>query len=159
MMQNWQDTTTILQQIKRLGVRIAMDDFGTGYSSLSYLRRFPFDKIKIDQSFVRELTANSQAVAIVRAILALCDALGMSTTAEGVETQEQFAILAAEGCGEVQGYLLSQPRPAEDVPALLARLNASLPTLRPFIGPGKIGSPAGRALRRPAFAGVPDAGA
>jgi diguanylate cyclase (GGDEF)-like protein len=135
MMQNWQDTASVLQQIKRLGVRIALDDFGTGFSSLSYLRRFPFDKIKVDQSFVREMTSNGQSVAIVRAILALCGALGMSTTAEGVETPEQFALLVAEGCAEVQGYLLSQPRPVGEVAELLTRLNAALPALWPPASP------------------------
>jgi diguanylate cyclase (GGDEF)-like protein len=155
MMQNWQDTAATLQQIKRLGVRIAMDDFGTGFSSLSYLRRFPFDKIKVDQSFVRELTSSSQSVAIVRAILALCDALGMSTTAEGVETQEQFAILAAEGCTDVQGYLLSQPRPASEISGILDRVNAVLPALRPVPGPTITAALAASSLRRPAYAQAP----
>ena len=123
MMQNWQDTAATLQRIKQLGVRVSMDDFGTGYSSLSYLRRFPFDKVKIDQSFVRELTGRGQSIAIVRAILALCGAFGMTTTAEGVETRDQWDILAAEGCAELQGYLLSEPRPAREVSAMLARLD------------------------------------
>ncbi len=148
LMRNWQETAAVLTQIKQLGVRISMDDFGTGYSSLSYLRRFPFDKVKIDQSFIRELTTNGQSVAIIRAILALCDALGMTTTAEGVETREQYNILASEGCTEVQGYLLSEPQPANAVPGLLARLNdgrlgaTSRPACRPAIG----------RLMRPAFA-------
>ncbi len=141
MMENWVDTAALLQRLKQLGVRIAMDDFGTGYSSLSYLRKFPFDKIKIDQAFIRELTGNSQCVAIVRAILALCAALGMTTTAEGVETQEQLDILIAEGCSEVQGYLLSTPRPPNEVPALLERLDSAGPAARP--------------VRRPAFAPEP----
>jgi len=143
MMANWDETTALLQGLKALGVRISLDDFGTGYSSLSYLRKFPFDKIKIDQSFVRELTTTDDAVAIVRAIVALCGALGMATTAEGVETQEQFEILTSEGCTEVQGYLLSPPRPPADVPLLLQRLDSA--------------HPAGRPVRRPAF--VPERGA
>ena len=96
-----------------------MDDFGTGYSSLSYLRRFPFDKIKIDQSFVRDLPHSRDAAAIVRAITSLGHSLGMATTAEGVETQAQLARLSAEGCTEVQGYLFSRPVPANEVSRLL----------------------------------------
>ena len=92
---------------------ISMDDFGTGYSSLSYLRSFPFDKIKIDQSFVRDCRTCKDAAAIVRAVTRLGSSLGMATTAEGVETDEQLARLRAEGCTEVQGYLFSEPRPAE----------------------------------------------
>jgi diguanylate cyclase (GGDEF)-like protein len=141
MMQNWQETAGVLQRLKQIGVRVAMDDFGTGYSSLGSLRKFPFDKIKIDQSFVRELSATTESVAIVRAIVALCGALGMSTTAEGVETREQLAILAEEGCTEVQGYLLSTPRPPSDITDLLARLDN--------------GGPAARPIRRPAFAAAP----
>ena len=88
-----------------------MDDFGTGYSSLSYLRRFPFDKIKVDQSFVRQLPHDAESAAIVRAILTMGACLGMSTTVEGVETAEQFAFTAAEGCDQVQGYHVSRPLP------------------------------------------------
>jgi EAL domain-containing protein (putative c-di-GMP-specific phosphodiesterase class I) len=91
---------------------IAMDDFGTGYSSLSYLRSFPFDKIKIDGSFVRELAAHGDSMAIVRAVTGLGTSMGISTTAEGIETGEQLALLRAEGCTEVQGYLLNSPRPS-----------------------------------------------
>jgi EAL domain-containing protein (putative c-di-GMP-specific phosphodiesterase class I) len=108
-----------LHQFRELGVRICMDDFGTGYSSLSYLRSFPFDKIKIDRSFVRELGKASDAVAIVRAVLDLGSSLGMTTTAEGVETEEQLEILRAEGCMQLQGYLFSRPIPAPQIPALL----------------------------------------
>jgi EAL domain-containing protein (putative c-di-GMP-specific phosphodiesterase class I) len=137
MMQNWEETAGLLQRLKRLGVRISLDDFGTGYSSLSYLRKFPFDKIKIDQAFIRELTGNAESIAIVRAIVALCSALGMGTTAEGVETPEQFDILRAEGCTEVQGYLLSAPRPASELAGLLGRLDSDGPA---------------QPIRRPAFA-------
>jgi predicted signal transduction protein with EAL and GGDEF domain len=98
-----------------MGGAIAMDDFGTGYSSLSYLRRFPFDKIKIDQSFVSELGQRGDSVAIVRAATGLAAALGMETVAEGIETEEQLALVAAEGCAEAQGYLFSRPMPAADV--------------------------------------------
>ena len=98
-----------------MGSAIAMDDFGTGYSSLSYLRRFPFDKIKIDQSFISELGQREDSVAIVRAATGLAKALGMEAVAEGVETEEQLARVAIEGCSEAQGYLFSRPMPAAEV--------------------------------------------
>jgi EAL domain-containing protein (putative c-di-GMP-specific phosphodiesterase class I) len=104
-------------------VCISMDDFGTGYSSLSYLRSFPFDKIKIDQSFVRDLPDSADAMAIVRAVTGLGSSLGMSTTAEGVENGDQLARLRAEGCCEAQGFLFSPPRPARELPGLLRSLN------------------------------------
>jgi diguanylate cyclase (GGDEF)-like protein/PAS domain S-box-containing protein len=109
-----------LRQLKELGVTISMDDFGTGYSSLSCLRSFPFDKVKIDQSFVRELGNNSDCAAIVRAVIAMCESLGMTTTAEGVETEEQLNLLREEGCAEIQGYLVSEPRPAREIPTLIS---------------------------------------
>jgi predicted signal transduction protein with EAL and GGDEF domain len=108
-----------LHALRALGVRISMDDFGTGYSSLSYLRSFPFDKIKIDQSFIRDLAANREAQAIVRAIISLGKGLGVTITAEGVETEAEFRCLRAEGCHEGQGYLFSRPRPNPDIVALL----------------------------------------
>lgn len=111
-----------LHQIRNLGVKISMDDFGTGYSSLSYLRSFPFDKIKIGRSFVQELGKKNDCVAIIHAVAHLGSSLGMITTAEGVETQEQLEILQAEGCDQGQGYLFSPPRPATDIPALLQKL-------------------------------------
>jgi EAL domain-containing protein (putative c-di-GMP-specific phosphodiesterase class I) len=104
-------------------VRIALDDFGTGYSSLSYLRSFPFDKIKIDRSFVRDLSTKEDCIAIVHAIMELARSLRMTTTAEGVETEEHFNLLRSEGCTEMQGYLISAPQPAEHIPALLAKYN------------------------------------
>ena len=114
----------MLHQVRELGVRISMDDFGTGYSSLSYLRSFPFDKIKIDRSFIRELGKENDCVAIIRAVTRLGRSLGMITTAEGVETQEQLDILRAEGCTQVQGYLFSPPRPLAEIPAMLKKLRA-----------------------------------
>jgi diguanylate cyclase (GGDEF)-like protein len=111
----------ILHQLRELGVRISMDDFGTGYSSLSYLRSFPFDKIKIDRSFVKDLAERPDCVAIVRAISGLGRSLNITTTAEGAETIDQFDWLRAEGCNEVQGFLFSAARPAAEVAELLAR--------------------------------------
>ena len=96
-----------LHALRTLGIRISMDDFGTGYSSLSYLRSFPFDKIKIDRSFVRDIDANTDSQAIVRAIIGIGASLGITITAEGIETERDRATLAAEGCGEGQGYLFS----------------------------------------------------
>ncbi|KKB12334.1 hypothetical protein VE25_07820 [Devosia geojensis] len=98
-----------LHALRTLGVRISMDDFGTGYSSLSYLRSFPFDKIKIDRSFMRDLTKRSDSLAIIKAVIGLGQSLGMSTTAEGIETQEQLDLMRAHGCDEVQGFLFSPP--------------------------------------------------
>jgi diguanylate cyclase (GGDEF)-like protein/PAS domain S-box-containing protein len=111
----------ILHQLRELGVSISMDDFGTGYSSLSYLRSFPFDKIKIDRSFVKDLAQRSDCVAIVRAISGLGRSLNITTTAEGVETVDQLDWLRAEGCNEVQGFLFSAAKPAAEVEALLFR--------------------------------------
>ncbi len=101
-------------------MRIALDDFGTGYSSLSYLQSFPFDKIKIDRSFIQDLLTRPGAVAIVRAITDLARALGMETTAEGVEENDQLAELRKHGCSSVQGYLFSRPIDAAAVRELLA---------------------------------------
>jgi EAL domain-containing protein (putative c-di-GMP-specific phosphodiesterase class I) len=119
-----------LHELRSFGIRIAMDDFGTGYSSLSYLRRFPFDKIKIDQSFVREMSTRPDCIKIVRSIAALGSSLGMTTTAEGVETPEQFAQLQAAGCDQVQGYHFGRPEPVDRLvfdlpPSILASLEAA----------------------------------
>src|SRR5581483_10744464 len=102
LMHNNEETLAILHQLHQVGVRISMDDFGTGYSSLSYLRSFPFDKIKIDKSFVRDLAEKPDAIAIVRAISGLGRSLNIRTTAEGVETVDQLDWLRNEGCDEVQ---------------------------------------------------------
>jgi EAL domain-containing protein (putative c-di-GMP-specific phosphodiesterase class I) len=115
---------SVLNRLAALGVRIAMDDFGTGYSSLSYLRSFPFDKIKIDRSFVADLGGTSDALSIVQATIQLSQKLGMEITAEGVETAEQLRILAAEGCSQVQGYHISRPVPVGEVGELLRFYNA-----------------------------------
>jgi diguanylate cyclase (GGDEF)-like protein/PAS domain S-box-containing protein len=119
----------MLHQLKEIGVGIAMDDFGTGYSSLGYLRSFPFDRIKIDQSFICDLPKNKESLAILRAVVGLGSSLNIVTTAEGVETQNQFEILKAEGCTDVQGYFFSPPRPAAEVRTLLASLCGRLPAV------------------------------
>jgi len=115
------DTRATLRALRAMGVRVSMDDFGTGYSSLSQLRAFPFSKIKIDRSFVRDLEGSAEAMAVVRAIAALGSSLGMTTTAEGVETAAQAAIVRADGCTDMQGFLVSRPVPAAEVAALIAR--------------------------------------
>ena len=115
----------ILRQIKAMGVSIAIDDFGTGYSSLDTLRSFPFDKIKIDRSFMSEVEVNEQSKAIVRAILALGRSLHVPVLAEGVETMAQLEVLRAEGCTEAQGFLLGRPGVIDWNDALEARPHAS----------------------------------
>ena len=120
LLQDGETTLAILHEIRTLGVRISMDDFGTGYSSLSYLRLFPFDKIKIDQSFIRSLDASGEGMAIIRAVVGLGRALGMRVVAEGVETQEQFDLLRREGCDQIQGYLISRPKPVGAVRGIVA---------------------------------------
>jgi diguanylate cyclase (GGDEF)-like protein len=137
MLQDTDATLVTLHQLRALGVAIALDDFGTGYSSLSYLRRFPFDRIKIDQSFVRELSSKQDCGAIVRAVTGLSRDLGMATTAEGVETQEQLALLRSAGCTEVQGYLFSRPVPSGDVVRVLRSIDEMLqqPVDRPVFEP------------------------
>jgi predicted signal transduction protein with EAL and GGDEF domain len=114
-----ESTLSTLYQLRDLGVRVAMDDFGTGYSSLSYLQSFPFDKIKIDRSFVKDIADGVGSLNIVRAVTAMAQGLGMTTTAEGVETEEQLAIIKAEGCTEMQGFLFSRPVPERDLEKLL----------------------------------------
>ena len=109
-----------LHLLRRTGIRISMDDFGTGYSSLTYLRRFPFDKMKIDRSFVQDAGKATEAGAIIRALVALGGSLGITTLVEGVETEEQLAAVRAEGCQEMQGFLFSRPRPAGEITAMLA---------------------------------------
>jgi predicted signal transduction protein with EAL and GGDEF domain len=120
LLQNSEGTLGILHELRTMGVKISLDDFGTGYSSLSYLRSFPFDKIKIDRSFVQELATRDDSMAIIRAVTSLGKSLGMATTAEGVETHAQLELLRREGCTQVQGYLFSKPRPAADVEGMLS---------------------------------------
>lgn len=123
LLQNNEATLAMLHELRALGARISMDDFGTGYSSLSYLRSFPFDKVKIDQSFIRDLSTRNDSIHIVRAVQSLCTGLAISTTAEGVETEEQLAKLRAEGCTEVQGFLFSPARAVADLPSIVRQVS------------------------------------
>jgi len=124
LLQDTESNIGILDELRNLGVRISMDDFGTGYSSLAYLQKFPFDKIKIDRSFVNELD-RPQSIAIIRAVTGLGSSLGMVTTAEGVETEKELQTLKKEGCTEVQGYLFSKPVPAAQAAQLLQSRKAT----------------------------------
>ncbi len=119
LLQNSEVALSTLHQLRKVGARIAMDDFGTGYSSLSYLRSFPFEKIKIDRSFIVDLVGNEESLAIVRAITQLAADLRIATTAEGVETQQQLKTVTELGCTEMQGFLFSPARPAQDITRLL----------------------------------------
>jgi diguanylate cyclase (GGDEF)-like protein len=114
-------TLAVLHQLRDLGVRISIDDFGTGYSSLSYLRMFPFDKIKIDKSFIQDLSEKAESIGIIRAITGLGTSFCVTTTAEGVETQAQLDQLEAEGCTEIQGYFYSEPRPAGEIAEFMSQ--------------------------------------
>ena len=116
LLQNSETTLAILHELRAHGVRISLDDFGTGYSSLSYLRSFPFDKIKIDRSFVQELASRDDSMAIVRAVAGLGRSLGIATTAEGVETEAQLDLLRREGCTQAQGYLFGRPNKPSMLP-------------------------------------------
>ncbi len=126
LMQNTFATLATLHKLRGLGIQIAMDDFGTGYSSLSYLRSFPFDKIKIDRSFIQDLSNGTEPLAIVHAVTGLAKCLNMISTAEGVETHQQLQKLQAVGCNEMQGYLFSQARPAHAIVELLAAQDARM---------------------------------
>jgi len=112
-------TLQMLHQLKKLGVRIAMDDFGTGYSSLNYLRRFPFDKVKIDRTFIKDIAEKDGSWSIVQAVVSIAKSRNIVTTAEGVETQEQLDLLRVLGCTEMQGHLFSRPKPAAEIMQLL----------------------------------------
>ena len=112
---------SILRGLKSLGVQIALDDFGTGYSSLSYVHSFPFDKIKIDQTFIGDLRHSRHSMAIVRAVIGLGHSLNMPVLAEGVETQAQRGVLMKEGCDEAQGYFFGRPLPIAEQAELIGR--------------------------------------
>ena len=131
-------TLRIMRELKDLGVSLSLDDFGTGWSSLSYLRRFPLDRIKIDRSFVRDLTTHSSTAAIVHSILNLARSLGLDCIAEGVETNDQLDHLQRELCDEIQGFLFSEPIPAGDIPSLLRSADRLSHFQRKTKGDGKI---------------------
>jgi EAL domain-containing protein (putative c-di-GMP-specific phosphodiesterase class I) len=120
MMQDWKSTAEILRALKGLGVRIALDDFGTGYSSLSYMKRFPIDALKIDQSFVRDMTSDSDDASIVSAVIDMGRNLNMRVVAEGIQTRDQLQFLKARQCPEGQGFYFAPPVPAEQLTGLLA---------------------------------------
>jgi EAL domain-containing protein (putative c-di-GMP-specific phosphodiesterase class I) len=118
-----------MDELRALGVRLAMDDFGTGYASLGYLMKYRFDKIKIDRSFVRNLGVDADAAAIVRAVVGMCEELGMSTNAEGVENEDQLRILRDHGCREVQGFLYWPPLTPQAICGLVeGRVDVALAT-------------------------------
>jgi len=111
----------ILEKLREHGIRFSIDDFGTGYSSLGYLQSLPINELKIDRSFVRELPESTNSLAIVKTIVALASALDMKVIAEGVESEDQRAVLAANGCRHFQGYLFARPLPADEFSALVHR--------------------------------------
>ncbi len=115
-----EQSIAILEELHQTGIVFALDDFGTGYSSLNYLKRFPLQALKIDQSFVRDITIDPNSAAITDAIISLAHGLKLKVIAEGVETQEQLDYLKAQGCDEVQGYYLSRPLPPEAVTKMLS---------------------------------------
>jgi EAL domain-containing protein (putative c-di-GMP-specific phosphodiesterase class I) len=119
VLENVEDTISKMRELKLLGVSFSMDDFGTGYSSLQYLKRLPLDQIKIDQSFVRDITTNHNDGAIVKAIIAMTDALGLNVIAEGVETEAQRQFLNLHGCHTFQGHIFGKPLPLEQFVAML----------------------------------------
>ena len=128
LMQNSETTLRMLHQLRALGIRISMDDFGTGYSSLSYLRSFPFDKIKIDRCFIKGLGTDPESDAIVRAVAELADSLGMTTTAEGVETRQQFDFVRRLGCNDIQGWFHSRAMPVHELANIFCK-QSKIPTV------------------------------
>jgi EAL domain-containing protein (putative c-di-GMP-specific phosphodiesterase class I) len=119
MMQDWKSTAEILRALKDLGVRIALDDFGTGYSSLSYMKRFPIDALKIDQSFVRDMTTDADDASIVSAVINMGRSLHMGVVAEGIQTHDQLKFLQERQCPEGQGFYFGPPVPAPQLTTLL----------------------------------------
>ena len=121
IMKNMENTVATLEVLKAMGVQLAIDDFGTGYSSLSYLKRFPIDRLKIDQSFVRDITTNPDDAAITLAIIAMAHSMKLKVIAEGVETEEQLNYLKSHSCDEMQGYYFSPPLPADKIATILKK--------------------------------------
>jgi EAL domain-containing protein (putative c-di-GMP-specific phosphodiesterase class I) len=127
LIHNTDGAARTLNELRAMGTRLVLDDFGTGYSSLSYLQRLPFDKLKVDRSFVQRMETDAGSCAIVKAIIAMSSSLNLKVTAEGVETTEQFQMLCALGCDELQGFLLGHPIPYENVERLLSDYHAGKP--------------------------------
>jgi EAL domain-containing protein (putative c-di-GMP-specific phosphodiesterase class I) len=127
LVENMDETIARMRQLAALGIRLSIDDFGTGYSSLAYLKRMPLYEIKIDKSFIRDTPGDANGTAIVQSILAMAGHLGLRVIAEGVETREQAAFLAANGAPGMQGYLFARPMPMPDLLALLADYPAGAP--------------------------------
>ncbi len=123
-MQNVEQGIAILQALKSLGLQVSIDDFGTGFSSLSYLKRLPVDKLKIDQSFIRDLNTDAGDAAIVTSIITLAHNLDLTVVAEGVENAEQLGFLRANRCDEIQGYLISRPQPADALTDWIHQFNS-----------------------------------
>ena len=124
MLQNVEQGIAILQALKSLGLQVSIDDFGTGFSSLSYLKRLPVDKLKIDQSFIRDLNTDAGDAAIVTSIITLAHNLDLTVVAEGVENAEQLGFLRANRCDEIQGYLISRPQPANALTDWIHQFNS-----------------------------------
>ena len=143
LIDDYERAVEILTALKSLGVRIVLDDFGTGYSSLAYLQSFPFDKIKIDRSFIANLSAKPQSSYITRAIVTLGHGLGLPILGEGVETKEQLAFLRRESCDQVQGFLIGKPQPIEHYRAITGAASAEPPSGEGTSGP-KAASPSDR---------------
>jgi EAL domain-containing protein (putative c-di-GMP-specific phosphodiesterase class I) len=114
LMVNTEEVVATLEALGRLGIGLSIDDFGTGYSSLSYLKRFPLDAVKIDRSFVKDITTDADDATITRAVISMAHSLGLQVIAEGVETEAQLAFLARHGCDQIQGYYFARPLPAEE---------------------------------------------
>ena len=119
LVSNVEQAIRTMHSLKSLGVRLSLDDFGTGYSSLSYLSRFPIDTLKIDQSFVQQMDTDEASAAIIDTVIAIGRRLGLTVTAEGVETKRQFSLLRERGCQEIQGFLIARPMPAAELESLL----------------------------------------
>jgi EAL domain-containing protein (putative c-di-GMP-specific phosphodiesterase class I) len=145
LLANTDANLAILKQLRSIGIKIALDDFGSGYSSLAYLQKFPFDRIKIDRCFVRDIDASSSSRKIVRAMAAMANGLGMAATAEGVETEEQRAAVLSEGCSEMQGYLFSRAVPASEVERLFLKRNVEDAEEAPLAAGPIAGKPASAA--------------
>jgi EAL domain-containing protein (putative c-di-GMP-specific phosphodiesterase class I) len=134
---NTERTIECLKQWKQLGVQIAVDDFGTGYSSLNYLSRLPVDRLKLDQSLIHRMTVDARSKIVMRSIISLGADLGVDVIAEGVETEQQFQLLADLGCPRVQGYLLGRPMPATQVPLALRKAWGNRPSASPVFRPSR----------------------